>query len=403
MGMEVAKGALRVETGAGPTADVGFQPTALVLWWSREVEGGCTGGMGFAAADGSAASTAWAADDALAPGVLSRQGSEAPLLFHHDPRAPDRSCRGHLRLTDNGFSVHLDGQPEGPWRVHYLAVGGSDVDAAVRSFTLDGTGRRSVSGLGFTPGIVLAAAGAGSAAGEPQPGLAFGFGAASRPSEQVACGVASRVDDRKTVARGAQCIDAVVALPAAAEKGEMAALSRLVSFDQDGVTLETTHLTSELPVAVLTLAGAEFAVGLGTASSRTTPVGIELAGAILFGTGLNAMPHARDIGRLCVGGFSREQRAGCASWSIRRRGAWPPEPRSRFSAEAAFEVVDTTSGELHAQATLAGLGRGRFSLSWPVRDRAPRDFGYAAFGPAVAKPTLRDRLRLPGRSRPLRK
>ena len=113
------------------------------------------------------------------------------------------------------------------------------------------------------------------------------------------------------------------------------------------------------------------------------------------------MSHARDIGRLCVGGFSRDQRAGCVSWSTRRRGAWPPAPRSRSTTEAVFEVVDTTPGGLHARATLSGLGRRRFSLSW-VRDRPPRDFGYVAFGTRLGKPTLRDRLRLLGRGGSLR-
>ena len=42
--------------------------------------------------------------------------------------------------------------PEHPWLVHYLALGGSDVQgAAVRSFVLDGTGARALTGLGFTP------------------------------------------------------------------------------------------------------------------------------------------------------------------------------------------------------------------------------------------------------------
>jgi hypothetical protein len=175
------------------------------------------------------------------------------------------------------------------------------------------------------------------------------------------------------------------------------ALSRVASFDRDGFTLETTRLTSELPLAILALEGADVTVGLGAASSRDTGVGFEPAGALLFGTGLDATSHARDIGRLCLGGFARNLSAGCVSWSTRRRGAWPPEPRSRSSIGAVFEVVDTTPGELHAQATLSGLGRRGFVLSWPVRDRARRDFGYVAFGARHDKPRLRDRLRLRGR------
>jgi len=402
MSLEARKGVLRLEAGATAPEQLDFRPRALVLWWCQERTAGCAGGIGFATDGGGDASAAWAADDSLAPGVLSRIGAEAPLLFHADPRTPSASIRGDVHVADRGFSVECDRDLEQPWLVHYLALGGPAVQgAAVRSFVLGATGDHAVTGLGFTPGVVLAALGAGSTAGEPQSGLAAGFGAAARQSDQVAGGFVSHVDARGTIARGAQCTDAIAVLPAAVSSGEIAALSRIVSFDPDGFTLETTRLTSELPLAVLALEGSSFRVGLGTASSRTTAVGFELAGALLFGTGLDAMSHARDIGRLCVGGFSRDERAGCVSWSTRRRGAWPPAPRSRSTTEAVFEVVDTTPGGLHARATLSGLGRRRFSLRW-VRDRPPRDYGYVAFGTRLGKRTLRDRLRLLGHGGSLR-
>jgi hypothetical protein len=397
MALEAAKGILRLARAITPDEELNFRPRALVLWWCREGGGGCAGGIGFATDGGGDASTAWTADDAQAPGVLSRWGTDAPLLLHGDPQRPDASSRGRIRFADRGFAVECDHEPEHPWLVHYLALGGSDVQrAAVRDLVLDRTGRCAVTGLGFAPGVVLAAVEAGAKAGEPRSGLAVGFGAASRLSNQVASGFVSQVDGGRTIARGAQFADAIALLPAAAPSGEIAACTRLVSFDPDGFTLETTRLASELPLAVLALEGGRYTVGMGTAS-RATAVGFPAAGALLFGTGLDAAPHARDIGRLCVGGFSRDRRVGCISWSTLRRGASPPEPRSRSTTEAVFEVMDTTSGELHARAALASLGRRRFSLSWPVRDRNPRDFGYVAFGAERREPTLPERLRLPHR------
>ena len=104
-----------------------------------------------------------------------------------------RPFRGHVHVADRGFSVECDQDPEQPWLVHYLALGGADVQgAAVRSFALGATGAYAVTGLGFTPGVVLAALGAGSTAGEPQSGLAVGFGAAARQSDQVAGGFVSQ-------------------------------------------------------------------------------------------------------------------------------------------------------------------------------------------------------------------
>jgi hypothetical protein len=398
MAFEIAKGIARLGIGTTPAVELDFRPRAVVLWWCREPAQGCAGGVGFATDGAGDASAAWAADDALAPGVLSSWGAEAPLLFHGDPRRPEASCHARIHFADRGFSFECDRPPEHGWLVHYLALGGTDlVNAAVRSFALDDTGTYAVTGLDFTPGVVLAATGAGSEAGEPRSGLAVGFGAAAGQRKQVAGGFASIVEAGGTIARGAQCTEALAVLPVPEPSGEMAALCRLASFDQEGLTLETTHLTSPLPLAVLALEGGSYTVDLGTASSRTTAVGLEPAGAILFGTGLNATRHARDIGRMCVGGFSRDRSAGCVSWSTLARGAWPPEPRSLTTTEAVFDVIDSTSGELHARATLSGLGRRRFSLDWPVRDRGPRDFGYVAFGPDLGKPRLLDRLLRPSR------
>lgn len=394
MGVEVAKGIVRVEPGTKPAAELAFRPRVLVLWWCRDAGAGCRGGIGFAADGGGEASTAWAADDTLAPGVLSRWGAEAPLLFHADPRAPEASRPGYVRFADRGFWVDCDRGPESTWLVHYLALGGSDVRGAVRDFVLDRTGTCAISGLGFTPGIVLTTIGAGSSVGEPQSDLAIGFGAAASPTRQVAGGFVARVDAEETIARGAQCTDAVAVFPTAAASAEIAAVSRLASFDRDGFTLETARLTSQLPLAILALEGGDYAVGLGSASARPTSVGFEPAGALLFGTGLTAVSHARDIGRLCLGGLSRDRRTGCVSWSVRARGAWPLDPRSRSTSEAAFEVIDTTSVELHARGVLSALGRRHFLLSWPIRDRYPRDFGFAAFGAGARRPTLRERLRL---------
>jgi hypothetical protein len=397
MALGVAKGVVRLEAGAMAAEQLEFRPRALVLWWCREQPAGGAGGIGFATDGEGEASTAWAADDAVASGVLSRVGSETALLLHDDPRTTSSAVHGGIRFADRGFSVHCEREPERPWLVHYLAVGGSELHgAAVRSFVFDGTDTLAVKDLGFQPGLLLATVGAGAVAREPQPGLAVAFGAAAGPSRQVAAGVVAHAGAGRTIVRGAQCTGAVAVLPAASASGEIGATARLVSLDPDGFTLEGALSSSELPLAVLALAGGRATVGLGDAASRRTSVELEPAGALLFGTGLTATAQARDIGRLCLGGFSRNLGAGCVSWSVRARGAWPLDPRSRSSAEAAFEVVDTTTGEPHARATLSGIGRRRFSLAWPVRDRYPRNFGYVAFGSERSKPTLRDRLRLHG-------
>ena len=395
MSIEVAKGIVRLTAATSPVERLGFRPRALVLWWSSEPPRGCTGGIGFASEAGGEAAAGWIADDTQSPGLLARAGTDAALFFYEDPSDPDSAPHGRIRFVDHGFSFECDRTPQSPWSVHYFAVGGSDVRAAaVRSLVLDGSGTHSVTGLGFAPRLVLATSGAGSAAGGRHAGLSVAFGAAAGRHSQVAGGFVAHAEDEQTSVRGAQCRDALAVLPAADASGEMESVVRLVSFDPDGFTLEAMNSTSDLPLAVLALAGEGYSVGLGKAPKRKTAVGLAPAGALLFGTGLAAMPRARDIGRLCLGGFSKANDSGCLSWSVRARGAWPLEPRSRFSSEAAFEVIDTTSDELHARATLSGLGRRGFSLDWPLRDPYRRDFGYVAFGTRPRRSRAGDLLRL---------
>jgi hypothetical protein len=397
MSLEVAKGIVRLDTHVPAPVDLAFQPHALVVWWCREPPAGCTGGIGFATDGQGEACSAWAAEDAVAPGVLRRLESQTALLFCDDPRASDAPIQGRIQFTDRGFLVQCDRPPNCAWVVHYLALGGSDVrGAAVRSMVLDGTGVSAVESLGFAPRLVLATAAAGPGSGESRPDLSVTFGAAAGPNQQVAAGFVARVERSRTVVRGAQCAGALAVVPAAAASGGLGALVRVVSFDRDGFTVDAVDATSQIPLAALVLGGGRYRAGLDRARSRSTAVGFEPAGTLLFGTGLAAMSRARDIGRLCLGGFSSERGTGCVSWSVRARGAWPLEPRSRSSSESAFEVIDTTSGELHARAIPLNRGRRRFSLAWPVRDRYRRDYGYVAFGSEPHGTTLIGRLRLFG-------
>lgn len=398
MSLDVAKGIVRLDAHAPEAEDLAFQPHALVVWWCRDPPAGCTGGIGFATDGEGEACTAWAADDALAPGVLSRLGSETALLFCDDPRAPDAPIRGRIHFTNRGFSIQCDRTPDRAWLVHYLALGGSDVrGAAVRSLVLGDEGVSAVASVGFAPGLVLATAGAGSGAEEQRSDLSVTFGAAAGPNQQVAAGFVARVDGSRTMVRGAQCDGALGVLPAATGSGGLGTLVRVVSFDRDGFTVGAVDATAQIPLATLALGGGRYRAGVGHARSRSTAVGFEPAGTLLFGTGLAAMSRARDIGRMCLGGFSSDRGSGCLSWSVRARGAWPLEPRSRSSSESAFEVIDTTSGELHARAVPLNRGRRRFSLAWPVRDRYRRDYGYIAFGSEPQGTTLIGRLRLFGR------
>ena len=394
MTYEVDKGILRLDSLTGGEyaheEHLPFRPRALILWWARETDPmtalGNRGGMGVVAEGSGQAAHAWAADDELAPGVLRRSSSDAGAFLCCGESGSSPAV-GRIRLVEGGFSLDITGRAEGVWAVHYLALGGTDLRAAaVRMIELDRPGARVVDGLGFGPDFVLFLPGAGGDAEAFEPGLAIGLGVAAAGGEQVATGFSARVHDQDTRARGALRRDAVVALPKPDDSGDYGLLAHAASLDPDGFTLSTSGDGRQtLPVACLALSGGAYGVGLATAGRRRgartkQKLGFEPAGLLLFSSGLDAMARIRDIGRLCVGGVSAGRPAGCVTWSVRSRKAWPLEPRARSSTESILDVVDTTTGYLHARAVFAAIAPDGFSLEWPVTDRNRRNFAYVAFG-----------------------
>ena len=103
------------------------------------------------------------------------------------------------------------------------------------------------------------------------------------------------------------------------------------------------------------------------------------------------MERIRDIARLAIGVVAGDD-AGSVTWSMRRWDG-PPEPRARATAGHALEVLDTESGELHAQSVFDGFDRGALRLRWPIADRSGRDLVYVTVGLAE-QTTGQPRLRL---------
>ncbi len=395
-GFQVAGGLIRLQpVGSGeevapPRERLPFRPRALLLWWACESDPvtalGNLGGIGIAADASSQACLAWAADDRSAPGVLGRWGADEAFLAPSDPSGAQR-LGGAVRFADDGFHLELRGESPETWRIHYLALGGSELRSAeVTTLRLDRPGSQSVRGLRSRPDFLLFLPGAGASPSPLAPGLGPAIGMATGPRAQAAAGFDARVDGTETVARGALRNDAVVALPEPSDSWEYASLAHLVSLDEDGFTLATSASQQPaLPLACLALSGGRYAVGLGRSARPPRRrlrerVGFRPSGLLLFTSGLDAKREPRDIGRLCVGAAAGNRSIGSVTWSVRSRRWWPLEPRSRSTDESVLEVLDTTSGTLHAQAVLEHVDSSGFRLGWPVVDHNPRNFAYVAFG-----------------------
>jgi hypothetical protein len=376
-----AKGAFVVEAGTGRQAlSLGFEPSAVIFWWGETaaegVARGNSGGLGFCAAQQAAAS--WVSADGVTPTQTASCADEVALLGI-DP-AGAISIRGDVALAPDGFAVAWSPSPSSAWTVHYLALGGSDLAAAVDWLESPrASGRQLVRGLGFEPQLLLLAPTGAETLGRPQRGLIAGIGAASRRA-QAGASYVSRDGANEGEVGGAQRSDAV--LVATADRAELAALGRLRSFAPGGFEVDWS-VVWPTPHRVPYLAIGGVRCKVGTARGPVSPgtkrvrVGFRPEALLLFTWGLSPRNEPTDIGRLCIGGATAEA-LGCVSWDDRDVPATTTSTHVCSSTRDVLLVTNTQTGGIHAAASTASFDRRGFTLDWGDSDGHERELAYVA-------------------------
>jgi hypothetical protein len=413
--VSAAHGALTLTEGADARrVAIGFGPSAVILWWTRQPEDGLSeansGGIGFAAA-GTAetagapatAAAAWAVGWISEPGrSVSRASScacAAPLVGLSAAGAPSPGLMARLEVEDGGFIV----RPElcrGAWRVHFLAVGGADV-AAEAGWTSAPEGSPSQRlPLARRPGLLLlagiggpsemfattgdtGAAAAAAAAGLMVRGISLSLGACSSARRQA--GVALAVPDGHppgTVA-GAQRADA--ALVTVAAPARISGLARVSRVDPTGFDLSWADAAHPpLQVIYLALSGVRSRVGAAQsrpprARMRIRAPGVAPKAVLAFSWGLGKSSAPSRIGRLSLGAAAGSE-TGASGWDERNRDATVTVGHVHSDRTAVLLVPDSQTGGLHATARCERFHRDGFTLHWPLSDAVSRELVYVTLG-----------------------
>ncbi len=376
--MRAATGAAVVEPGAVRSPfSLGFSPAALVLWWgATHLDGaraGNGGGLGFSA--GREAAVAWASADAAAPAQTASRAAEAGILGIN--AAGDVVLEGRVALEPGGFAVDWTSPAGSPWSLHFLAVGGSEVEAAVGSLESPAaSGRVHVEGFDVEPDLVLLAPTGTEGFDQARRGLSAAIGAAAG-RRQAGASYVSRDGVAEAEVGGAQRGDA--ALVAAADRGGLAALGRL---RRDALEWDTVWPTPRR-VPYLLLRGLRAKVGTAKGpvepGSRKVRVGFRPQGLLLFTWGLSYRPGPTDIGRLCVGAATPEAQ-GCLSWDDRDTPGPATATHVRSSTRDGLVVTNTQTGGIHAAASVSSFDRRGFTLDWSASDGHEREFAWVALG-----------------------
>lgn len=243
-------GAFNVNDGGASVGNtnainVGFQPTAIIFWWSGrsdsvDANGGADSkmGVGFAVSTTARSAASLFDQDAAATSNCERTQSAAAMVCER----LDGANGGLLDLNSidaNGFTTIIDAAFTTNLRVHYLALGGDVSAAAEGTISLGATGNVSVTGLSFQPKAVLLLSHGGAAANGAGIGLGAATGTANEACVSIGMQNGAASSDTASYGFGDEC----AALNNYSSNGEPPfGRAEFVQFNSDGFTINVLEI-----------------------------------------------------------------------------------------------------------------------------------------------------------------
>ena len=277
--------AKRSGTGSQTVADVGFTPKLLLLFAVAKTADGFAAGFqwGFGASDGatSRAMSGWSWDDHHGADTDRYEAAKAIAIT----QTGGTTATAEADLTEfnaAGFILNWTTNDTSAWIIHYLAIGGEDVECDVTSFdALNNTvHQQSYTHVGFKPDLLLLFGAPVGVLGTGQLNQCLGF--ADGSGNQFAMSGASvypaSTMDTARYQRTNKCF--VSLPPAFAEAPDhVEAEASLVTMDTLGFTLNwTTAAASTQTIVSVAIRGIQAKVGAFNAPGATGDVGYTGAG-----------------------------------------------------------------------------------------------------------------------------
>jgi hypothetical protein len=163
-------GAFNTGTGAAASTvavtGVGFQPKAVIFWWSgqdgtadvfTDTPGATAHGMGFATSSSERGAVANCSLDAVGTSDVARIAkNDACVTIYLTSATTIDGSLDFQSMDSDGFTLVVDDAFATSRRVHYMAIGGSDItNAKAGSFTVAASTGNQDFNIGFTPDLVL--------------------------------------------------------------------------------------------------------------------------------------------------------------------------------------------------------------------------------------------------------
>jgi len=383
-------------TGSQTITGLGFQPKAIIFYWSRNTANATAGaprsqGVGFTDCVNQRA-VAIAEDDNAGTSNAGRYRTESNVIVILSNGTPTVGSRATFTsCNSDGFTINWAVSEARADIINYIAIGGPDVtNVKAGTFTLAAsTGIQNITGVGFQPDFAMFLWGFTEAVDTASAGLEMGMGFADYSNNQGS--ILNCVKDAEATNKtkySLQRTDNVILLSSTA--CALDALAAFNGFSSDGFSLNVSDApAAATPIFYLAIKGGSHAVGnflqpTATGVQTISGLGFQPNLVVLFshnqvaGTAL-AAPSTFSIGA------ANETTSRAAVWGQSRNV--DPSNAAVYTDNTKIMIMRTLSGTggagtINAQADFAGFTSDGFQLNWTTVDTTQRQIIYWAFGPS---------------------
>jgi len=395
MGAKVQKGFFQKNTGNGnqTIAGVGFQPRAVIFFWTRQTAVGYVAnesmGFGFASGAANQRSVAVISDDNAGNSDFKRNRSAADVIMVLVPNTGvDNTINNGARASftsfnADGFQINWTDNDGRADIIHYIALGGDITNAFAGTLNAN---TATAAGLGFQPDVVLFLNSTINS-GENNDGTVynrkqFNLGMMTSAGQQwaiSACGRDNR--DNPPHSRGQQRTDRVI-MTMNNNCNAQDSLATFVSMNAGGFTINWDNAAGNaFPIFYLALRGGQH--GLGSFNQAAAAGNQPVAGIGFEPDGL----FLASFNRPASAAISPESEVslGAASGTLARGAIWS-ETRDLGTTDANTSTVTdrvirmATSQTTNAEADLTSFDSAGFTLNWSAVDATARQILYWAVG-----------------------